>query len=478
MVALSSNLLASNGQPEAGDNACDKAANPLSFEYQNVPPEVQPEDDQLEVADTIVMQLRRRPSMIMTGVFVFLALCAMIRSEPLWFPLGANKLGTSMVSLAEESGQAKFSCHKADVCHLSKDDTSIDANGTATVKLLSLSGCMDACLDDPNCTAYEAARPQWGSTDEYRCELHTANVSNFQASVYGEMEGPFHDFACCLKGDRAYAKPLEDIQVYVPNGSVAADAPLVIVLAGGGQLGQSYAKQGLLSGIGDKHGFVLVYPTAFHPPTKKPCWHAGYTPHFPEDVDAECAILTDRDMKDGVIQQTMEIVKSKTGVVYNPRLIFATGMSNGGDMTELLAYRGLVDAVALACPALPVKRYDSAGPARPMPVAIFHGWEDDQTFFAGGRDVSYFPYVSAEENAKFWAKANGFDGIKPKKIEANITKDQVEDHIVEWEAPGKDPVIGHWFSHTGHVLWYEFSKPNYVIEASGDFFAEQAARLK
>jgi len=277
--------------------------------------------------------------------------------------------------------------------------------------------------------------------------------------------------------DRQYVKPLEDIQVYVPSEKVAADAPLVMVLAGGGCYGQQYAKQGLLNSIGDKHGFVLVYPTAFHPPTKKPCWHAGYTPHFPEDVDAECAILTDRDMKDGVIQQTMEIVKSKTGVVYNPRLIFATGMSNGGDMTEVLAYRGLVDAVALACACLTVKMYESAGPARPMPVTMFHGWEDDQTYFKGGRDVAYYPYVSAEENGQFWVKANGLEDVEPKKSEVKIDEYRTA-YVEDWRALGKDPVVTHWLSHTGHVLWYELPKPNYVIEATGDFFAEQAARLK
>ena len=134
------------------------------------------------------------------------------------------------------------------------------------------------------------------------------------------------EYRCRIDGlERAY-------RLYLPD-DLPDDAPLVFVLHG-------YGSDFTLDAHGfnetaDRHGFAVCYPQGIADSRGKRCWNVGYPFQSDMTVD-DVSFLRKLARK---LQKEHRLSRRNT---------FCTGMSNGGEMCYLLAYRNTGTFAAVA----------------------------------------------------------------------------------------------------------------------------------
>ena len=124
----------------------------------------------------------------------------------------------------------------------------------------------------------------------------------------------------------------------------------------------------------------------------------------------------------------------------DPSRVYATGLSYGGAMTDLLACN-LADRIAAAAPVSAYLPTVPCQPARPVPMMSFHGVEDHLLPYDGGGRSSQQPF---ESWGAAWAKRDGCAG-KP-------TEHQYKPTVEELSYSGcKQPVVLYRVHHNGHT---------------------------
>lgn len=88
--------------------------------------------------------------------------------------------------------------------------------------------------------------------------------------------------------------------------------------------------------------------------------------------------------------------------------VFATGMSNGGIMSYLLASE-LSDCIAAIAPVGGPMGTEICTPNRPVSIIHFHGTKDEHAPFHGGKGIgiSGTEFYSVEHSIQAWVKSNG-----------------------------------------------------------------------
>lgn len=196
--------------------------------------------------------------------------------------------------------------------------------------------------------------------------------------------------------ERSYA-------VYVP-ASRAEHPALVLALHGslgsGEQVrtGTFYA----FDELADREGFVVAYPD-------------GFEGHWNDCRRAAPYSANTQDVDDvGFLRALAARLESELGV--DPARVFATGISNGGQMAYRLALEApdLVAAVAPVAAGLPDDaNLDCTRASRPVAILILNGTEDPMNPFAGGRVALYGVWgdrgtvLSSEASAAYWAELAG-----------------------------------------------------------------------
>jgi len=97
----------------------------------------------------------------------------------------------------------------------------------------------------------------------------------------------------------------------------------------------------------------------------------------------------------------------------DPKRVYATGISNGGGMTNRVGC-DMADVIAAIAPDSGAYNFwQDCSPSRPVPVLAFHGLDDNIIPYEGGTPKAMLPPI--EEWAMTWATRNGCAGS------ANIT---------------------------------------------------------
>jgi polyhydroxybutyrate depolymerase len=163
-----------------------------------------------------------------------------------------------------------------------------------------------------------------------------------------------------------------------------APVPLVVDLHG---LGSNAIQQASISGmarVADANGFVVAYPDGVNG-----AWNAGIC----------CGNAGIDDV--GFIRAVVAKVEAELSI--DPARVYATGLSNGGALSQRLACDA-ADFFAAAAPmAFPVPFEPLTGcrPTRAMPVLTFMGLTDVLVHYDGGA----FP--SAAETFTYWHDVDG-----------------------------------------------------------------------
>lgn len=150
-------------------------------------------------------------------------------------------------------------------------------------------------------------------------------------------------------------------RMLLPTG-LKPGAPVVFVLHGYGNDGSVNT---WMNNVAEREGFAVCVPECLLDPNGKPAWNVGYV--FQQgwkvdDVDAMCKMAR-------IVQKKYRLSVENT---------FLTGMSNGGEMCYLLAYRNQTTFKALASLAglTMTWMYRDLNMVRPVPFLEIHGTED------------------------------------------------------------------------------------------------------
>ncbi len=156
----------------------------------------------------------------------------------------------------------------------------------------------------------------------------------------------------------------------------AAAWPLVFALHGGGSQGRSMPGLTGLSRLADRRGFLVAYPDGVGR-----SWNDGR-----EDPD----VPAQRQRVDDVAFLTALLDDLTRRYRVDSARVYATGISNGGFMSQRLACEAStrIAAVAPVVATLGVELAARCRPARPVPVLMVNGADDPLVPFQGGRSGS------------------------------------------------------------------------------------------
>jgi polyhydroxybutyrate depolymerase len=216
-----------------------------------------------------------------------------------------------------------------------------------------------------------------------------ASVAGRISDINPDDEGQFFPQGMLHDGNpRAY-------YVYLPPGYTGAEpTPVVVALHGYTSYATQFAWQSQMNVIADTAGFMVVYPQGLlvNNPNSAP-----FPPQGPGWNVPGTALTSQNDDVD-FINTVVEEVANQFNV--DLARVYATGISNGGFMTSVLACASpeRFAAVAMAAGTLPCER------ARNIPTFIIHGTNDLVVPFAGRAELGAPP---VPETVAFYAGQNG-----------------------------------------------------------------------
>ncbi|QDT00836.1 alpha/beta hydrolase family esterase [Adhaeretor mobilis] len=208
-----------------------------------------------------------------------------------------------------------------------------------------------------------------------------------------------------------------EFRIHVPAScSEQQPVPLVLCLHGGGGNSSQGSTMGMTD-VADRHGFIAVYPNAINHH-----WNDGReSPNFAEHdktID-DVAFLT------AIVRQVRE------DYAIDANRVFATGVSNGGFMTQRLAIERpeIFSAAGVIIASMGVPLKEKFKPELPVSILYMNGTADPLVPYDGGPiRVDFFPRlrkargeklpdrgscIPTDEAVALWIKRNGITA-KPK----------------------------------------------------------------
>lgn len=157
-----------------------------------------------------------------------------------------------------------------------------------------------------------------------------------------------------------------------PSSARSSPAPLVFVLHGGGGTGRQIEPFTGFSTLADRYGFLAVYPDAVDRN-----WNDGRSAQ---------SIRPQREGIDDVAFFSAMIDALSQEYAIDPKRIFATGISNGGFMSQLLAARlaDRFDAIAAVAAGMAPAVAEEFRPMEPVSVLVMNGTDDPLVPYHGG----------------------------------------------------------------------------------------------
>jgi polyhydroxybutyrate depolymerase len=149
---------------------------------------------------------------------------------------------------------------------------------------------------------------------------------------------------------------LRNALVHIPRAPAGRRLALVLAFHGSGGNGAEMARYSELSGVSDRNGFIVVYPSsaAHH-------WTLNDAdPSEPHDVAFIARLLR-------VLNRT---------ICMDPRRVYATGVSNGGGFVARVGCELSSRLAAIAPVAGGYRSLDECRPDRPVSVLEIHGTAD------------------------------------------------------------------------------------------------------
>ncbi|MDG6218831.1 MAG: PHB depolymerase family esterase [Candidatus Thermoplasmatota archaeon] len=213
--------------------------------------------------------------------------------------------------------------------------------------------------------------------------------------------------------------------------------PLVMVFHGGGGNARNIERVTGFSQKADEEEFIVVYPDGtgrFN--NRLFTWNAGFC----------CGYAFENDIDDvGYIKALITSLLENYSI--DSTMIYATGISNGGILTYLVASE-LSDIFAAVAPvaaqiggqaSIDEEPWQIPEPEHPVSVIVFNGMNDSRVPYEGGRplanDTHVYSWFSTNDSISFWIEQNQCNPIPKRNISesGNIIIDTYHDGLQNTE---------------------------------------------
>ena len=194
--------------------------------------------------------------------------------------------------------------------------------------------------------------------------------------------------------------------VHIPD-NLTEDSPIVFVIHGFTGSAKRIMEYSGMNAVADREGFMVIYPQGTTDSEGNTFFNVGYEFHKDSTIDDVSFI---RDLFVSLSEEYG--LKRKQG--------FATGMSNGGDMSYLLACTSadLFRAVAPVAGSLMAKTKEICNTQSIVPIFEIHGTGDQITLFDGDMENKggWGAYYDLPSTINFFADAYNLDKRSTKII--------------------------------------------------------------
>lgn len=216
---------------------------------------------------------------------------------------------------------------------------------------------------------------------------------------------------------------------HVPQNLPPRNAGLVIAMHGYGSSAENIMGYSGLNALADQHGYIVAYPQGTQDQQGNAFFNVGYAFHSDSAVDDVGYIRA-------LVARLVESYQ------IDPRRVYATGMSNGGDMSYLLACKAadVFRAIAPVAGTMMQATADNCAPSAPMPVLALNGTADNVTRYAGdyANEEGWGAYISVSDVIDLWVRHARAQAQPPEVL--NYPGDQ-SITLVEYTAEGGSTAI-------------------------------------
>ena len=263
--------------------------------------------------------------------------------------------------------------------------------------------------------------------------------------------------------------------LYLPE-NLGIEAPLVVVMHGYTSSAKNIMSYSKMNEVADREGFAVVYPQGTIDSQGNAFFNVGYEFNQASQVD-DVSFIRELVL---YLREEYQLSEKNT---------FATGMSNGGDMSYLLACTSsdLFSAVAPVAGSMLKDTLDNCNPKKPIPVFETHGTSDRITLFEGDieNEGGWGSYYGLPETIQFWVDKNNLD--KSEYIQITSKREGYQNDIIferYWSEDNLNEVWLYKIVDGGHVwpgfrirwwqnplAWYYMGSGNDDINASEEVWA-------
>lgn len=196
--------------------------------------------------------------------------------------------------------------------------------------------------------------------------------------------------------------------------------PLVMVLHGGGGSAAGAETQTGMSAKADQAGFIAVYPNGTGPLSDRLLtWNTWNC----------CGYAQQRNVDDVAFLRTL-VGQLEQDYAIDPARVYATGISNGGMMSYRLACEA-ADLFAAVAPVSGALNTDTCNPSQPVSVLAFHGTDDQNIPYYGGRGAKSFPGTTPNRDDRpvsyaigFWVQSDQCTSTPQRTQSGNIVREE------------------------------------------------------
>jgi polyhydroxybutyrate depolymerase len=198
-----------------------------------------------------------------------------------------------------------------------------------------------------------------------------------------------------------YAERERSYILYVPASiNWSQPVPLVFVFHGGTGNAESAIRMSGFNEVADQNGFIVVYPngTGRLSDDKLLTWNGGTC----------CGYAQEKNVDDvGFVRAVVADLQPLANI--DAKRIYATGMSNGGLLSNRLACEA-ADIFAAVAPVAGTLNFLPCTPSQPISVIEFHGTDDQHIPYNGGagpESLVDVEFASVQDSVGFWILSNG-----------------------------------------------------------------------
>ena len=253
--------------------------------------------------------------------------------------------------------------------------------------------------------------------------------------------------------------------LYLPENLIIS-APLVVVMHGYTSSAENIMSYSKMNEVADREGFAVVYPQGTIDSEGNAFFNVGYEFHQTSKID-DVSFIRELVL---YLREEYQLSKKNT---------FATGMSNGGDMSYLLACTSsdLFSAVAPVAGVMMKEILDNCNSKKPIPVFETHGTRDKISLFEGDieNQEGWGAYYGLPETIQFWADKHSLD--KSEYIQITSKSEGYENDIIferYWSEDNLNEVWLYKIVDGGHVWpgfrirWWESPLAWYYMGSGND----------